>query len=780
MNKISKLVAFFISLMIIFIVSFLLFLNLIQITPNEKKIITKSNAINDKVEITYNSIGIPQIDAANINDLFFGIGNSQAENRIWQMDLFRRMAEGTLSEIFGERYITYDKFIRYFKLRNISNKQFSELPKDLVSILDSYTNGVNSFILENSENLALEFSVFNYTPELWKSEDCLMLFNFLNFAYNSSFKDNLFDFILQEKLTNQEYYDLIGIPSNKPIDDTLIFNKQNRKNSTKLKDLSRILDTISTFSHIFNSSYGNTFATRKQKEAGYQSIIANDFSSLLSVPSSVMLIVANSPEIKLMGAFIPGIPFCFAGKNNNISWAINFVNSNVWRFYEVRLNENKSLYYDKDSSLKKVNFIIDTIFVKNSYQRLYYSKFISDNGLFTDVVGDIDLNLVAVPPKNPMENKSFQAMYDINFAGKIEEIPHLQKKWQSPTVNIVYSDRNGNIGMTSLGSYYLYSKDSRSALTSTKSASWRNPQNKYVVSTNQFLDTTDRSVFVTNYRSKRIASFLTDLADFELRDIKNIQLDAKSEFAKELLNIIIPIIQDKAYLLNKKEMEVFDNLKNWVYSYSRNQKQPIIVEEFILEVLKNTLEDVLNSNVIYYFYNSYGFYERFIKILNNKYSGLFDDNRTPQIENRDYVIFTSAKRIFNKFSEKFDEKKGVTGLTWGRYNMLGFSHYAMNNKMIATTFKIDSFEINGHRTCVSSFWKNIATKKSFGISNRLIIDNQYDGIYSIISIGNSGDPTNDHFSDQFQVWKNGGYLKINYDKNTERATNKRIFSPNNK
>lgn len=776
MRDFSKFFAFIISFFIILIASFFLFLKLIQITPNEKELKIYSPYIKNNLNIHYDYIGFPRIHAENLNDLLYGIGYAQAENRMWQMDLLRRMAQGRLSEILGDEFITYDKFIRFFNLVEISDKIFSKIPSDLKSLLISYSHGVNTFIQENSENLAIEFSIFNYSPKKWEPSDCILIFNFLDFLNNSSFKDNLLDKIFQERLTPIEYNDLNGIlqPTNSV--DSNYKNRFSSLDDSKFKKLVSLIDSISHYAFLFNSSHSNSFAIRKLKNNSYQSIIASDNATELSIPSFGMTIITSSPEIKIIGHYLPGIPFSLSGRNNFLAWTLNFTNSNRWSFEEIVLDNNKSHFKDTDSTWKKVKYITDTIFVKNSYQRLFYLKFIKGYGLFTEAFSELNLNLIVHSPAIDTENNAFFNLYKLNFSQSIDEISKVNKNWYFPTANLLFGDKSGNIGVVSLGNAFKNINKIQKPITNDKQIII-NPKNNFVISTNYNIDSNYSNNWISNYRSRRIESFLANLPDFELRDIKNIQLDAKSEFSKELLSIIIPIIKDKIYLLSNDEKVILESLKNWDFSYTRNQKQPIIVEEFIKTFLYKTLIDNIDRNLINHFYEKYDFYERLIKFLNNKQSSLYDDLKTTQIENRDYIIFTSAKNTFQRLSKIFAENKISKFKNWGKYTQTGFSHFAQNNKLVNATFVIDSIEISGHRTCISSVWKNNVINKSFGTTNRIIFDNTFSGSYIINSLGNSGDPTNDHFVDQLQVWKNGGYIKIYFDSKLEKVTNKRIFKP---
>lgn len=779
MNKFSSFKALLISFLIVLIFVFLLILKLIEITPNERIITHKTNKISNIVSINYNNIGIPQIEASNLNDLYFAIGYTQAELRMWQMDLLRRMAEGRLSEIFGSEYISYDKFIRFFDLKNISYETFQSLPNDLKSLLDSYSNGVNYFIKENTENLAIEFSIFDYTPNLWRPEDCILIFNFLEFYLNSSFKDNLFDMVLKEKLSYLEYLSLKGKAPNLTQTDTAVINRNFTAIplSERYYSLYALLDTISKYKFLFNNILGNAFAIRFQTNSFYKSAIASDYAFELSIPSIGMMILANSPEVSLNGIFFPGIPLCITGKNNFLAWATDFVYSSRWYFEEIKLDANKSHFFNNDSIPIMVQYKIDTINVKNSYPRLFYLKFVKGRGLFTEAFEKMDINLIANQPEGLKKNEAFQQLYYLNFLRQVKDVKNLGNKWLYPKVNIVFGDRFGNIGITSLG---LSFKDinSNEIKLHNNSNFILNPTNNFIISTNLPFDSVNLKF--DNYRNKRIASFLSNFRDFEIRDIKNIQLDSKSEFAKELIKIIAPIIQDKIFLLNKEEKKVFESLLSWDYSYIRNQTNAVVLEEFLRNLIFRTLSDNLDTNQIKYFYNSFDFYEKLILILDNKYNILFDDIRTDQIENRDYIVFLSAKQTFQKLSKIFEKPRNSKFNNWGNYNKGGFAHFYHQNKLIGSTFSIDSIEMSGHQTCVNISKSNTNGNSSIAVINRIIFDSQYLGLYGINSLGNSGDPTNDHFSDQFQVWKNGGYVKINFDPKTRLSSNRRLFLPTKK
>src|ERR1041384_356772 len=130
--------------------------------------------LRDRVTVRRDERGIPYIEAANDQDLYFAQGYITASDRLWQMDLLRRMVRGELSEIFGQATFSTDKIHRTFGLGSVVDESVKRLPADLKLAMDAYANGVNAYVdLLNDQNLPPEFRILQYKPRHWVPADSL-------------------------------------------------------------------------------------------------------------------------------------------------------------------------------------------------------------------------------------------------------------------------------------------------------------------------------------------------------------------------------------------------------------------------------------------------------------------------------------------------------------------------------------------------------------------------------------------------------------------------------
>src|SRR5579863_8071910 len=127
------------------------------------------------VTVTRDGHGVPTIEAATLDDLFFAQGYVTAQDRLWQMDIMRRFGSGELSEILGEDTLKLDREQRILGLRAAAKKSLSlASPRDRL-YFDAYARGVNAYIAERQKSLPLEFRILKYQPKPWQAEDSIVI-----------------------------------------------------------------------------------------------------------------------------------------------------------------------------------------------------------------------------------------------------------------------------------------------------------------------------------------------------------------------------------------------------------------------------------------------------------------------------------------------------------------------------------------------------------------------------------------------------------------------------
>ena len=192
MNPIIRNILGILILLIIVLVTIgLLFNNLTKKSFYEESGEISVNGISNRVNLYKSELGVSHIFAENEEDMYFSLGYIHAQDRLWQMDLGRRVAEGRLAEIMGEELLDYDILFRTIGIDRTVLRQYDKLSSKSKSILEAYSRGVNSFIDDNSSNLPLEFDILDYKPDTWKPEHSLELVKLMGWELNLSWYTDL-------------------------------------------------------------------------------------------------------------------------------------------------------------------------------------------------------------------------------------------------------------------------------------------------------------------------------------------------------------------------------------------------------------------------------------------------------------------------------------------------------------------------------------------------------------------------------------------------------------
>jgi len=129
--------------------------------------------LHERVEILRDGYGVPHVFADDLHDVFFAQGYVTAQDRLWQMDIYRRAAEGRLAEVLGEPGLESDRFTRTLGLGRAAQLDLSVISNEARGFVEAYMEGVNKFLEQHGESLPVEFTILGYRPEPWTLVDTL-------------------------------------------------------------------------------------------------------------------------------------------------------------------------------------------------------------------------------------------------------------------------------------------------------------------------------------------------------------------------------------------------------------------------------------------------------------------------------------------------------------------------------------------------------------------------------------------------------------------------------
>ncbi len=353
----------------------------------------KSASVSTAIEIERNRFGVPFIKAANLSDLYFAIGFVHAQERLFQMDLIRRRAQGRLAEIFGRAALDSDLEIRQLFDQSCIQKTAELIPPELKILLNSYASGINFFIEKNSKNLPVEFGLLNYEPEKWEEWHSIAIGRLMSFEFSFGIWFDILNAQIENKLginyleffiPNYKHYNFHTIDS---LNSNKYFSKLNIDNYLS------VLENITENFNLFGGSVGSNSWVSVTGEDKKSLILANDPHTAISYPARWIQIHITNEDFNVVGLMVPGIPLAIIGRNDNIAFGITSILIDDFDYFTEKLTSDGKYYFLNDTIKEKVEYEIDSIKIKNLETHKYYVRRTKRSIIITDqhlVKYDID------------------------------------------------------------------------------------------------------------------------------------------------------------------------------------------------------------------------------------------------------------------------------------------------------------------------------------------------------------------------------------------------------
>ncbi|MEB2355229.1 MAG: penicillin acylase family protein, partial [Ignavibacteriales bacterium] len=794
-----------ISFIIIFIVAGAIFYNMLSSSlPAYQGIITSSKIISD-IEIYRDSFAVPYIFAENDNDAAFALGYVHAQERLFTMDFIRRAGEGRLSEILGDEAVPFDNMFRTVGIKRNILRNYSRIDPSVISLLQSYSDGVNAYIEERKGNYSIEFDVLGYQPEKWKPLHSLIIIKMMAWELNMSWWTDLTFSELIQKLGEKKALEILpDYPENAP---TII--------ADNFKYLSAINSSLVETDKAFRNFIGwtgthigsNNWVVNANKSTSGKPIIANDPHLAFSAPGKWFAATVNSKEgWKTSGVTLPGVPGIVIGKGENISWVLTNVMNDDADFYIEKLDSSDSKYF-VDGQWRDLRIIKDTIKVKNGKDRVIEIKethrgpIISDIHTFNFIYNTAESEFPPISMKwlgNEFSDEML-GFYKINKAKNWNQFREGVKYFGIPGQNFVYADTTGNIGYIMGARIPLRKKNNPTLVfdgTNTEN-DWQgyvpveeipvvlNPKENFITSANNKI-LKDFKYHISNLwepssRIDRIYELLNSKEKHSAEDFKKYQMDITSPYAKLITSHIVKAFE--GIKINDNNLKTaIELLSEWDFNLKKQSQTPSIYVVTLKYLLHNIYYDELGDDL----FNRFVFlanvpFRSLLRVLDKPESLIFDDISTAKTESKNEIIRKSLADALTFLEENLG--KDLTNWQWGRLHTVTFKHaFSGNFSLLDKYINIGPYEIGGDGTTINNteypFSESIDKYPMFshsefenilGPSMRYIYDfAKPDQYYLILTTGQSGNVMSDNYRDQTPYWLQGKYMLIKTDESSIR------------
>ncbi|PYY02232.1 MAG: penicillin acylase family protein, partial [Acidobacteria bacterium] len=373
-----------------------------------------------------------------------------AQDRLFQMELWKRAGQGRLAEVLGKFAIDRDRFARLLKYRGDVRREYKSYATDTLSILSAFTDGINAYIRylnsQTGPGLPISFQLAGFRPEPWKPEDCLSRIAAYSMTGNARIE-----------LTNAELLTKIGAEKTQRILDPDPPAKLDAAEGVDYSGLSPNLldglvggDTRIEFA-VHNAPVGsnNWTISGKLTESG-KPILANDPHRVIALPSLRYMVHLSAPGWDVIGAGEPALPGVAIGHNQHIAWGLTIFPVDQQDLYIEELNPANPLEYKRNGKWQAMRTERSVIQVKDGSPETITLKFTQHGPLLWEAASHnraLALRWVGAEPGTA----GYLASLSLDRAQNWNEFLAALERWKLPPENMVYADTEGNIGEQSAG-----------------------------------------------------------------------------------------------------------------------------------------------------------------------------------------------------------------------------------------------------------------------------------------------------------------------------------------
>jgi len=752
------------------------------------------NYLSDEVTIYFDEIGVPHINAKNQKDAYIALGYVHAQDRLWQMELIRRIAPGRLSEIFGKDLLETDVFFAGLGIEEASEKSIAKLDTSSEAYLMSmaYLEGVNQYV--NEGKMPLEFDLVGIKKEKYTLKDIYNVFGYMSFSFAVAHKTDPLLTEIKEKLGAPYFNELMSA-----FDKNLTINKTEIQpiKAEMSKVVSKIMDNLPVSAFIGSNSW--VIAPEKTKNG--KVLFANDPHIGFAQPSVWYQNHIKTPDYEIYGYNIALMPFPLLGHNRDYAYGLTMLANDDLNFYIEKNNPDNANQYKTVDGFKDYEIRTKTIKIKDEKDTTFQVKVSKHgpimNGLNRNISDDrpIAMNWMYTY----LENEMLNVAHGISHAKSLENFRASVAKIHAPGLNVMYGDAKDNIAWFAAAKLYQL-RDSVSSKTYLDGASGKdeileilpfeenpqaiNPSRNYVYSANHQPDSVRGKLYPGYYqpedRSKRIVELLEAKNDFTKEDVAKMIYDVKSSNVSQIANDLLAIVNDSDFSVSQKK--AISILKNWDGTYSKTAVGATIYNRFLYEFLVNTFKDELGDG-----------FELFInsqlqdQVLPNQISrenSVWWDNISSKnkTETRAEIVTTSFKNAFSFLENQLGAN--VEDWLWKRVISIEHEHaIGKAGGVLRKFFNVGPFEtIGGNEVINNQIFKLDSTgvyKITAGPSTRRVIDfSDIENSLSILPTGQSGRVFSPYYKDQAQKFVDGEFVKMSLNlKEIEKSKNILVLKP---
>jgi penicillin G amidase len=789
--------------------------------------------IKKPIEIIRDENGVPHIFAETEKDIFFAVGWVSAQDRLFQMELFRRMIAGRLGELFGEfeiaeenqyykSIVARDIFHRTIGFRHFADRAIKNYPEEDLKLLQNYCDGVNTFIERYPESLPWELGVLDIKVDPWVPADMLMISRFFGWTLGFDWSAELIRAILVQRFGEESADEIFPFDEGwgptviEPEENPFDFEKKSRPFGNSVAamlpeaELFKILRAATDASLIGIAGgmpASNSWVVSGIKTKSGKPIMSNDPHLMLNLPSLWYAVHIKGANYDVSGMLFPGTPMVILGHNRYISWGATTPFADVQDIFIERPDPNDPTRYLTPDGSKPFTERVEQVKYKteDGMKSIDFIVRSTDHGpIINSVFPGVspDLPPLALSWTGYRAANEFGAFRKLAKARNWDQFIEAFTDYGLPVQNWVYADVEGNIGYIAAGDVPVRKKGdgSRPVPGWTGEYDWTgrvplehlpqvfNPAKGYIATANNRVVRADSYPYhfshryLPGYRAASISEALEAEDNWDLQSTLDLQRDTLNLRARRLLPTILAAVEKVK--LTEEEQQARALLQSWDYRADTDNSAQLIFAELMNVIEENIYPDDLGDELFDLLRRQPTFVSSFDSLVEKASGALYDDLRTRDKKETAADIFV---RSFKQTVHNLDDQLGgdPRDWHWGRMHIWNLNHpFALTGWPLSSIFGFGPYQVPGGTFSVYAMKHSnflAPYKVILGPSMRHIVDMGDVGQAGFIYPGGqSGAGQSPHFSDMIAPYLAGKLLPMHMDQEKIHSlpgTTRQLLSP---
>ena len=745
--------------------------------------------LQGSVTVRYDERGVAHIRADNETDLYRALGYVHAQDRLFQMEVLRRLARGELAEVLGPKLLDTDKLMRSLRIRERAETYFANLDKQSPSFIamQAYLDGINQY--QDSHAKPVEFDVLGIPKRPFTAQDTISIAGYMAYSFAAAFRTEPLLTFVRDQL-GPDYLSVFDLDwqSKGVLDGTA--PSLASADWKDLNALARLSEQALADNGLPQFEGSNAWVVAGSRTQSGKPLLAGDPHIRFSAPSVWYEAQLSAPGFELYGHYQALMPFASLGMNNDFGWSITMFQNDDLDLIAEKVNPDnpnqvwyRGTWVDMVTSEQKIA-------VKGQEPVTLLLRQSPHGPIVNDALGSgvgktpIAMWWAFLESQNPI----LDGFYQLNRADTLAKARSAAAKIQAPGLNVVWANAKGDIGWWAAaqlpkrpagvrpwfildGSTAEADKDGFYPFSANPQE--ENPARGYIVSAN-FQPESPTGMEIPGYynladRGQQLNRQLSDKAvKWNLENSQKLQLGTTTAYGPRLLAPLLPVLRE--VLSDPAELKLVEQLAQWKGDYPLDSTSATLFNQLLFNLADATMHDELGNDFFETLLSTRVIDAALPRLAASADSPWWDNRSTPGKETRADTVKTAWQASLAHLKSTLGAD--ASQWQWGRAHTLTHGHPLGQQKPLDLVFNVGPFAAPGSHEVPNNLSAKIGPAPwpvTYGPSTRRLIDFA-DPAHSLTvnPVGQSGVLLDSHYDDQAEAYIEGMYFQAHL--NDEEVT----------